>query len=109
MTPTITPEAARLAELRGVVCAFMLTLMDDYSADDINAAFAGIGYRRKQDAAPTSAVPAGFWLAPMEPDAEMFDAAKYDESFIEAWDDMRNAYLARNPGACSVTDGEAKK
>jgi hypothetical protein len=62
------------------------------------------------NAAPTSAstVPAGFWLAPMEPDDAMVNAW-FDGSVIDRFRAMRDSYLARNPGACSVTDGEAKK
>lgn len=143
MTPTITPEAARLAEERQRFEA-ACKLHGWTPGDFMLGAYAG-WLAAKQDAAPTSAstVPAGFWLAPMEPDEEMWTEGRdpimyrdlgdyrpasfdvpawqrepdgsinHDKSkgtaAVRVWRAMRDSYLARNPGACSVTDGEAKK
>jgi hypothetical protein len=87
------------------------------AADSDNEGFFGVANLMRDAAhtirhlsAPASAstVPAGFWLAPMEPDDAMVNAW-FDGSVIDRFRAMRDSYLARNPGACSVTDGEAKK
>jgi len=135
MTPTNTPEAARLAEeAKRLVSAYGASCELGYIAriePSWQAACAAIDAL----AAPTSAstVPAGFWLAPMEPDEDLceaiadvkrrrllraIEAARVDDEINprglvpacgEEFRAARDHYLARNPGACSVTDGEAKK
>lgn len=154
MTPTNTPEAARLAEERQRFEAEAIARTWAYRSEHglrFYPSHDGGGdlwkgwLAAKQDAAPTSAstVPAGFWLAPMEPDEEMWTEGRdpimyrdlgdyrpasfdvpawqrepdgsinHDKSkgtaAVRVWRAMRDSWIARNPGACSVTDGEAKK
>lgn len=142
MTPTITPEASRLAEERQrfeakfPIPAGVEWIGEGYEVKDSCARsyrcdrFVGqwiAWLAAKQDAAPTSAatgkrdlqvatsastVPDGFWLAPMEPDEAMRRSlntgpGRWVYTNVETYQRMRDSYLARNPGACSVTDGEA--
>lgn len=78
----------------------------------INSALRSAGIREHDyGAAPTSAVPAGFWLAPMEPDETMRFKGALDTTIRPStagaiYADMRDSWIARNPGASAVTDGD---
>jgi hypothetical protein len=111
MTPINTPEAARLAE-ELQPCPFC-GVRRRAAKQDAAPTSAATGKRDLQVATSASTVPAGYWLAPMKPDAGMLMAFHEGERYgFKTWGDryvaMRDSWLARNPGACSVTDGEAK-
>lgn len=134
MTPTVTPEVARLAEERRRALEAIAEMVGDRTLDERGRAtysFDSWGLEAfarelaaKQDAAPTSASTVPEWISLYDQLGEdridkiadftvrgMEDGIR---GFMKTWgwqqfsrELLKACEVARNPGACSVTDGEA--
>ena len=78
----------------------------------LRLAIAEAALARQAPAPLSQAVPAGFWLAPMEPDSAMLKALRRHLT-LDGWRDARDSWLARHPQPQAVPedarDGERER